>query len=90
MKKLNLTQDIKSPKAIYLKAFLFLCLLLLSILLNMMTPSPWIQLFSIAIIVWSSARIYYFMFYVIEHYVDNNFKFSGIYAFFLYLLNKKE
>lgn len=43
----------------------------------------------IGCLIWSSARLYYFMFYVIEHYVDETFKFSSLYAFLLYLLRRR-
>jgi hypothetical protein len=43
----------------------------------------------LAIAVWSFCRFYYFAFYVIEHYVDSTYRFSGIWDFFGYLLTKK-
>ena len=41
------------------------------------------------IAVWSFCRFYYFAFYVIERYVDPNYRFSGLLSFALYLLQKK-
>lgn len=35
---------------------------------------------------WSAARLYYFMFYVIERYVDEDYRFSGLFDFARYLL----
>jgi hypothetical protein len=32
----------------------------------------------IALLVWSACRFYYFLFYVLERYVDPDFKYSGI------------
>ena len=40
-------------------------------------------------LVWCAARCYYFMFYVIEHYVDPAYRFSGLLAFFRYLLKDR-
>ena len=43
----------------------------------------------LVLIVWAFCRAYYFVFYVIEHYVDSRFRFSGLWAFARYLLRKK-
>jgi len=43
----------------------------------------------IALISWASARAYYFMFYVIEKYVDSNYKFSGVFSFIQYFISKR-
>jgi len=47
------------------------------------TPSPRVALL-LALAIWGCCRAYYFAFYVIEHYVDPNFKFSGLGAFLIY------
>jgi len=31
--------------------------------------------------VWAFCRLYYFMFYVIEHYVDPGYRFAGLWSF---------
>lgn len=81
--------DLKSAKLIYLKGFLFLVagsLAAAAILLE----NPTLQTaFLLAIAVWSFCRLYYFMFYVIEKYVDANYKFAGIHSFVLYLWQKR-
>jgi hypothetical protein len=43
----------------------------------------------IALAVWCFARFYYFAFYVIEHYVDESYKFSGLWSFVVYLWHEK-
>ena len=43
----------------------------------------------IIIAVWSFCRFYYFAFYVIEHYVDATYRYSGLLSFALYLIQKK-
>jgi len=40
--------------------------------------------------VWCFARFYYFAFYVIEHYVDPEYKFVGLGSFVRYLLRKRK
>ena len=42
----------------------------------------------LAVAVWCFCRAYYFAFYVIEHYVDENYKFAGLWSFVKYLLKK--
>ena len=87
MKKLN--KNLKSKQAIYLKAILFVLILVLSMVLNLTSEELSLRMLSILLMVWSSARIYYFMFYVIEHYVDGEFRFSGVYDFVRYVLKFK-
>jgi len=43
----------------------------------------------LAVAVWAFCRWYYFMFYVIEHYVDPTFKFAGLGSFLRYLRGKR-
>ena len=43
----------------------------------------------LALAVWCFCRFYYFAFYVIEHYVDPRFKFSGLWDFFRYLVSRR-
>ena len=86
MKTLN--KNLKSKQAIYLKAILFVLILVLSMVLNLTSEELSLRMLSILLMVWSSARIYYFMFYVIEHYVDGEFRFSGVYDFLRYILKK--
>ncbi len=41
------------------------------------------------ICIWSFCRCYYFAFYVIEHYVDSGYRFSGLGSFVKYWWRKK-
>jgi hypothetical protein len=45
--------------------------------------------FSLAVAVWSFCRLYYFAFYVIEHHVDPDYRFSGLLSFVRYLISKE-
>ncbi|MDM8537105.1 hypothetical protein QUF70_10155, partial [Desulfobacterales bacterium HSG17] len=79
--------DLKNPILIYLKGFLFIVIVICSsILLISMYPS-WQTAFLITLICWASARSYYFMFYVIEKYVDSNYKFSGVFSFLKFMIS---
>jgi hypothetical protein len=81
--------DLKDPKAIYAKGFLFLLGgLLASFILVLENPSLKTALL-IAIAVWCFARFYYFAFYVIEHYVDPGFRFAGLWSFARYLMRRR-
>ena len=81
--------DLRNPKLIYAKGFLFLLLGLLAAGTLVLLHPDWRTAALIALAVWSFARFYYFAFYVIEHYVDPGFKFAGLGSFVSYLLRKK-
>ena len=34
----------------------------------------------LAVLIWASARFYYFLFYVLERYVDSRLRYSGLFA----------
>lgn len=72
------------PRVIWLKGGLFVILgLLASGLLVAQLPDLRYALV-LAIAIWSFCRAYYFAFYVIEHYVDQNYRFSGLLDFLRY------
>ena len=78
--------DLQNPKLMYLKGGLFLLgglLASIEILLTLPTLRMALLLF---IAIWCFARAYYFAFYVIEHYADPSYKFSGLGSFIAYLL----
>ena len=41
-----------------------------------------------SIAVWCFCRAYYFAFYVIEHYVNPSYRFSGLWSFVRYILSR--
>lgn len=76
--------DITNPKLLYFKGLLFLILgLIASALIFVESPTGQTALL-LAIAIWSFCRLYYFMFYVIEHYVDPGYRFAGIFDFLKY------
>jgi len=81
---------LKNPKLIYLKAVLFLVIGLLSALILLLEHPHWKTAALLVLTVWAYARLYYFMFYVIEHYVEPNYRFAGIGSFVIYLLRKRK
>jgi hypothetical protein len=81
--------DLKNPKLMYLKGFLFLVILLwASAMLIARDPSGQTVLL-VVLVAWASARLYYFMFYVIEKYIDREYKFAGIGSFLAYLIRER-
>ena len=44
----------------------------------------------LAIAVWSFCRLYYFAFYVIEHYIDPGYKFAGLTDFARYTVRRRK
>jgi hypothetical protein len=82
--------DLTNPKWIYFKGILFLFSgALASILLIAEAPTLKIGLL-LGLAIWCFCRFYYFAFYVIEHYVDGEFKFSGIVDLVGYLFRRSQ
>ncbi|MBI4660292.1 MAG: hypothetical protein HY735_15765 [Verrucomicrobia bacterium] len=83
MKDLTDTRWIKLKGVMLLLAGLFASLLLLCEHPTLKTAVL------LAAAVWSFTRFYYFAFYVIEHYVDPVYRFSGLWSFARYLIQRK-
>lgn len=83
-------KDLKNKKWIYLKGFLFLWIGILASVILMIECPTWKAAAMLALAVWCFARFYYFAFYVIEHYVDNRYKFSGLGSFVIYLWHRRK
>lgn len=76
--------DLKNPKWIWTKGVLFLGLgVLASGMLLWQAPRISVALL-LAIAIWAFCRSYYFAFYVVEHYVDGQFRFAGLFDFARY------
>ncbi len=89
-KERRIVADLKNPKWIYLKGILFLLSgILAAALLIAEAPTLKIGLL-LGLAIWCFCRFYYFAFYVIEHYVDGEFNYSGIFDFVSYLLRSKK
>jgi hypothetical protein len=81
--------ELTNPRVIYLKGFLFLFAGLLSAML-LILESPTVKtVFLVAMTAWCFSRFYYFVFYVIQHYVDPGYRFAGLWSFAQYLINKR-
>ena len=82
-------RNLIDSRMIYLKGILFLSILLCSVFVILVENFSWKLFVLLGLVIWSSARLYYLMFYVIEKYVDPDYRFSGIISFVKYLANRK-
>jgi hypothetical protein len=76
--------DISNPKLLYAKAGLFVLggVMAAGVIL---LDSPSLRTATLlALSIWCFARAYYFAFYVIEHYVDGEFRYAGLGDFFVW------
>ena len=81
--------DLKDSRWIIAKGFLFLATGCIAAgLLLAEAPTLRVALL-LAIAIWSFCRFYYFAFYVIEHYVDDGYRFAGLVDFARYAVSKK-
>ena len=86
---MNLGGDLKNPRWMYLKAILFL-VAGIAASAGILLENPTLRTaFLLTIAVWSFCRLYYFMFYVVEKYIDPEYRFAGITSFLVYLLQKR-
>jgi hypothetical protein len=83
-------KDLTSAAWIKLKGALFLLLGIAAAVLLWLEHPTWKTTLLLALAIWCFCRAYYFAFYVIEHYVDPGFKFSGLGAFLVYLLRRRK
>ena len=82
-------KDITSPGWIKVKGILFLLVGIGVAALLILEHPTWKVALLLAVTVWCFCRSYYFAFYVIEKYVDPSYKFSGLWSFVCYLVNKR-
>ena len=81
-------KELTDPSWIKAKGILFLVVgLLSSVLLVVEHPEIKVALL-LGISIWCFCRFYYCAFYVIEHYVDPAYRFSGLWSFARYLLRR--
>ncbi len=81
-------KDLSDERLIHLKGALFLLLGLIAAGL-LLYDSPTAQTAALlGIAIWAFCRAYYYAFYVITHYVDPSYRFSGLGSFARYLLRR--
>jgi hypothetical protein len=79
-----------APRWIKIKGLLFLVIGIAAVVLILIKDPDWTTAILLALAIWSFCRFYYFAFYVIEKYVDPNYKFSGLLSFAKYWLRRRK
>lgn len=82
-------RDLTSATAIKLKGVLFVVMGLLSGALLWIDLPTWRTGVLLGVCVWAFCRAYYFAFYVIEKYVDPQFKFAGLWSAVRHLMKRQ-
>ena len=83
-------KNITSPGLIKLKGILFLFVGLAAAALLLIEHPSLKTAVLLAVALWCFCRFYYFAFYVIEHYVDGRYRFSGLWSFGRYLVQRRK
>lgn len=81
-------RDIRSNRVMCLKGAMFLLIGLLSAMILLAENLSWRTALMLALCVWGFCRAYFFAFYVIERWVDPEFRFSGLGHFAVYAWRK--
>jgi len=75
--------DLKSKKWIVAKGVMFFSIAALTVALILLeTPSLRMAAY-LLLLVWASCRFYYFLFYVLEHYVNPTMRYAGLWDLML-------
>jgi predicted MFS family arabinose efflux permease len=81
--------DIRQPRVLYFKAMLFVFIGVIASAL-LLLDHPQLKTFALLVLViWAFARAYYFVFYVIQHYIDPHYRFSGLIDFCMYIAHRQ-
>ncbi|HEX6813203.1 MAG TPA: hypothetical protein VF384_16385 [Planctomycetota bacterium] len=81
--------DLKSKKLIVLKGLLFLCIIAGACVLILLEQPTLHVAALLLVLVWASARFYYFLFYVLEKYVDPDLRYAGLLALLTALARRR-
>jgi hypothetical protein len=71
--------DLKSKRLIVRKGWLFLAVALLAGAELFLRDPSWQTVLLVLVLAWAAARFYYFLFYVLEQYVDPNLRYAGVF-----------
>ncbi len=82
-------RDLQDPRLMWLKAVLLLCIGLIAGAL-ILVESPGLRTLALLVLcVWGFCRAYYFAFYVIQNYIDPQYRFAGLLDFLRYWMRRK-
>lgn len=82
--------DLRSKSLIVVKGVLFLVLAVSAAALLLLEAPSGRMAALLVILVWSSCRFYYFLFYVLEKYVDPSLRYAGLLALFSHLRRRRD
>jgi hypothetical protein len=82
-------RDVKSPNLMWLKGILFLVIGTASAGLLWMQSESLTAALLLAATIWGFCRAYYFAFYVLERYIDPEYRFAGLCSLVRYLLKAR-
>jgi hypothetical protein len=81
--------DLKSPALLYLKGALMLLTGLLAAGLLLLDRPDLRSGLLLGIAIWGFCRAYYFAFYVVEHYIDPEYRYAGLTSFLRHSLARR-
>jgi len=70
--------NLTNPKLIKLKAALFLVIVVVASTLLLWRTPEFTSVLLLGVALWAACRCYYFAFYVLQHYVDPEFRYTGL------------
>jgi len=82
-------RDIRSSILLYTKGVLFLVLGCLAGAILVAEHPSWKVAILLGLAIWGFCRAYYFAFYVIEKYVDGQFRFTGLWGLARYVMSRR-
>lgn len=81
--------DLRSRPLIVAKGVMFLAIAVMAAYLLLADAPSWRNAALLLALVWASCRFYYFLFYVLEKYVDPRLRYAGVWPMLLQLLRRK-
>jgi len=85
---MKLTDDLKSPRLIHAKGFLFLLLGLIGVAGVLLESPHFRTVVLLGVSIWAFCRFYYYLFYVLERYLGKTTPYAGIWDALRFILRK--
>jgi hypothetical protein len=82
--------DLRQPWLMYLKAVLMLLAGVIAAGILLIEHFNWRFAILLAVAIWGFCRAYYFAFYVIQHYIDPQFRYAGLWSFVRHTLRRRQ
>jgi hypothetical protein len=82
-------KDLETTRMMWVKGILLLLIAIVSAVLILAETANLKLAVLLGVTIWAFCRAYYFAFYVIEHYVDSTYRFSGLWSFVAYCWRRR-